>query len=217
MAEIFGTISAAASLVDLIRNTIRGYKKYDEKFGTLKEELECFEGIAVCLYRIIYQKRIDEQWLTRQINQYNVTIVDLKSKLQQAFDHNRSKLFLRTKKYVRLLVRDKEITALRQKLRSQQHDMVIWLNILIQRGVAAVHQRMKRGFAENRLRHRSSEDAIYSLQSDLQRLEQSVQEVKQNVARIREKQSVPYSPSALSRTRSIASSSSLSLSSSSSL
>ena len=146
MAEIFSTISAATSLIDLIRktieflrNTIKGYKEYDEKVRTLKEELECFEGIAFCLYRIIYQKRIDKQCLTRQINQYYVTIVELKSKLQQAFDHNRSKLFLRTKKYIRLLVRDKKITALRQKLRNQQQDMVIWLNILIQCGVATVH------------------------------------------------------------------------------
>ena len=55
-----------------------------------------------------------------------------------------------------------------------------WLNILMQRGVAAVPQSMKR--------HRSSEDVLQTLPSDFQRLRQSVQEVKQDVARIWQKQ-----------------------------
>jgi hypothetical protein len=194
--DVVGTLSAAITLVGLAKKAVtlvnthtHHYHDRDSKIKTIKGELQSFAENAEMVRKVIETQQIFNDYrITALLQTYKDTILSLHQKLQAIYAESKTKFFGPARFYIKLLDKDSEISNLRSRLRSHMHDIhfrfAVLANDATQRTIQQLDARVEQEATQHSLRHRSSEESLHAIFSEVQDLRQELASIRRGPASI---------------------------------
>jgi hypothetical protein len=165
MAEVLGAVAASLQLVGLATKAVRlfsdmstGFKDADKTAALIHEDLFNFKQSAKFAHHNLEHVKIDDLGLRQSLVKYEGTIAQLGHKMQAI--QGKKRLWSQTKKWMKLMSSDSEVTMLRNQLKQHTSELTEKFTLVM---LERMKQDVKEIKTEVRAHHEFSRSAHQSV------------------------------------------------------